>query len=433
METNLNVGIETPKDKLELRTTIKEFKDFYGYEPYVISSSPGRLDFLNTHQDYKGLPVVGIAVNLRVYIALRKIEGSEAIIASGNLMDQGVDYVDRFDVSKVMLRRGSWFGDYFRATYMYLREMGYTLGGVKAWVRSWVPIASGLGSSGALITAFLGGLNEIFDLGLSTGDIAEAAYRVEHDVMGIPCGRLDQYTAAYGGVAYIRTKPPYTVRKLGIKGAVFAVLDTCLKHSTMKVHSVRQSELRRALKELLSMVNEGLRSKLSTDLTEVKWEELTEEELVPYLSKLPPELRNRVIFTLRMHRSTLLALRVMEGVKPRRSEISEVLKPVKCRVRLRSGDWYLRVLGCVMIYQHMLLKDLYEVSIPELDRLVKESIRQGAFGAKLSGAGMGGAVIALFDDYERASNLVGRCVEKGYACRGYVVNVDEGLKVFKVG
>ncbi|HDD25927.1 MAG TPA: GHMP kinase [Acidilobales archaeon] len=430
METNLNVGIETPKDKLELRTTIKEFKDFYGYEPYVISSSPGRLDFLNTHQDYKGLPVVGIAVNLRVYIALRRIEGSEAIIASGNLMDQGVDYVDRFDVSKVMLRRDGWFGDYFRATYMYLREMGYTLGGVKAWVRSWVPIASGLGSSGALITAFLGGLNEVFDLGLSTSDIAEAAYRVEHYVMGIPCGRLDQYTSAYGGVVLINTKPPYDVRRLRFKEGVFAVLDSCIKHSTMDVHSIKQRELREALSKLITIANDELRKKLSTDLSRVSWEELTEEELMPYLSNLPMELRNRVLFTLRMHESTKLALKVIEGVKPKRSELSRVLKPIKCRVSLRSSDWFLKVIGCVMTYQHILLRDLYEVSTPELDRLVRVSIRYGAYGAKLSGAGMGGVVIALFKDIEEANNLVNHCLRRRYACRGYVVSVDEGLRTW---
>ena len=46
------------------------FKEFYGEKPSIVVSAPGRLDFLNTHQDYKGLPVSAIGVNLRTYIAL---------------------------------------------------------------------------------------------------------------------------------------------------------------------------------------------------------------------------------------------------------------------------------------------------------------------------------------------------------------------------
>jgi len=49
---------------------------------FLISSAPARADFLNTHQDYKGLPVVPIAINLRTYFfAINEINGKFKIIS----------------------------------------------------------------------------------------------------------------------------------------------------------------------------------------------------------------------------------------------------------------------------------------------------------------------------------------------------------------
>lgn len=50
----------------------KLYKLTYGNVPQVVVSAPGRIDFLNTHQDYKGLPVVGVAISLRTYVAVSK-------------------------------------------------------------------------------------------------------------------------------------------------------------------------------------------------------------------------------------------------------------------------------------------------------------------------------------------------------------------------
>ncbi len=48
-----------------LQRVFEEHYKLFGKKPYVIASAPGRIDFLNTHQDYKGLPVVSVAVNMR--------------------------------------------------------------------------------------------------------------------------------------------------------------------------------------------------------------------------------------------------------------------------------------------------------------------------------------------------------------------------------
>ncbi len=75
----------------------------------LITSAPGRLDFLNTHQDYKGLPVVAVGINLRTYIAISRSQ-DEFVVASGNLRDDNVKYVDKFSLSELKLLGGKWFG-----------------------------------------------------------------------------------------------------------------------------------------------------------------------------------------------------------------------------------------------------------------------------------------------------------------------------------
>lgn len=81
---------------------------------FLYSSAPGRADFLNTHQDYKGLPVIPIAINLRTYFfAINEINGKFKII-SLNLKEQKIDYIDIFNIPKVELKTGKWFWKLFK-------------------------------------------------------------------------------------------------------------------------------------------------------------------------------------------------------------------------------------------------------------------------------------------------------------------------------
>ena len=122
------------------------------------------------------------------------------------------------------------------------------------------------------------------------------------------------------------------------------------------------------------------------------------------VEQLPEPGRSRVLFTIEMQKSTEEALRVMKS-------------------RLPTGE-KLRRVGEAMTYQHKLLSTLYEVSLPQLDQLVEKAVEAGAYGAKLSGAGLGGVVIALAPDRETAVKI-GRSSE---AARWWVVEVDRGLE-----
>ncbi len=417
---------------------LRELRDFakqeFGIELEVAVSSPGRLDFLNTHQDYKGLPVVSVGVNLRMYMGGKVRQDKVIRIASKNLKEEGVEYRDEFDIDHVELQGGRWFGDYLRGAIIALREKGYKLHGMDVVIRSEIPIGGGLGSSGAFTVAFIGLLNEAFNLGMTKSEIAELAYIAEHDIMGIPCGRLDQYGSAYGGVVRIEVKPPFRVEEIPFREGTFVVLDSGIKHSTADIHPRRQADIDEGLRILMSMpdIPADLRIKLGFKYYEPRWEEITEEELAPYLMQLPENPAKRILYTIKAHRSTELALRVMRGEKPSFEEALRVLGE-NWRSRLsevyeaEGTEWKLRFVGLIMNQQHEMLMDLYDLSLPELERIRDGALRAGALGVKLSGAGLGGALIALARDEVEGRKVLEAGLEAG-ASRGWVVRIDEGLR-----
>jgi len=413
-----------------LAHVVEEASRFVG-RPAVISSAPGRLDFLNTHQDYKGLPVVGIGVNLRTYVVFAHQDGNRCWIGSGNMLDEGVEYFDEFDVSRPDLTgRAKWFGDYMRAAVRVLLDEGVRVRGFRAWIRSWIPVASGLGSSGALLVAFIGGLLKLSGVEAEPKYVAELAYRAEHDVMGIPCGRLDQYSSAFGDVAVINTKPPYSVEKLRLPDdAVFLVVDTGIRHSTAEIHPRRQAELNEGLRILKSVLPQELTRYVGAGFWDTDWENLMSGGAEKYLEHLLPTPRKRLEFTFRVHRSTLIALKAIrgEGVAP--EEIMSVLGLDEDGARRIAEGGPLKIVGEVMYFQHRMLSEYYDVSLPQIDRLVDTLIELGALGAKLSGAGLGGAVIALFSSADGARRALDAVLSRGEAPRGWIVKVDRGLEV----
>ncbi|MEM1644762.1 MAG: galactokinase family protein [Ignisphaera sp.] len=406
----------------------REFENMFKSIPDVVVSAPGRLDFLNTHQDYKGLPVVAVGVNLRTYVAIKRSSNVKIVVGSGNIKDESIEYIDEFFAENPeLLDKPKWFGNYIRAAVITLRMKGLRIGGAQVWIRSWIPIGSGLGSSGTLLVSIIAAFNEVFNLGLSTKDIAELAYVAEHDIMGIPCGRLDQYAAAFGNIVFIETKPPYNVDVLPTIPGFFVAVDTGIRHSTAEIHPIRQREIDEGLAKLVNIVPENVRSLLGQRYWEPRWELLNLSSIEPYFASVGERSRKRIVFTLKTHRSTMLALKVIKGVLPSVNELADVLEVGFEEAKKIIDIGILGVVGAVMTYQHKLLSKLYDVSLPQIDLLVEKLIEFGALGAKLSGAGLGGAVIALFKDRSTAENAVRKVLELGLGTRGWVLEIDRGV------
>ncbi|MEM1695637.1 MAG: galactokinase family protein [Desulfurococcaceae archaeon] len=428
--------METANETREtiLKYILDEFKNTFGEYPEVVASAPGRLDFLNTHQDYKGLPVVSVAINKRTYVALSTRQNTAKVV-SLNLCMEGAECVDEFDLRSPQLKGGRFFGDYVRSVVRALLERGYNISGFNALIYSEIPIASGLASSAALQVSLITGLSELYDLNLDKKDIAELAYYSEHDIMSVPCGRLDQYGSAMGGITRIETKPPYITKTYAGFNWVFIVLYSGIRHSTAEIHPRRIREIEEGLRSLLKQpgIPGYLRRKLAEKIDEVLWEDLTLEELQPYLEYIDTESRKRIVFTIKMNISTKLAVELLENPSSKASknalrdfleyECPNCLKPV---VELHA-DEVLELIAGVVNYQHILLRDLYDVSLPELELIRNTALSAGALGVKISGAGLGGSLLALAPDKSSAEKVA--MATRGVTKAAWVVEVDEGTRV----
>jgi galactokinase len=400
----------------------------------TVVSAPARADFLNTHQDYKGLPVVPVGLDLRIFLTARPVGSSTITVRSEDLQEYDEHSTDSFQVGQNEILEKGFFGNYLRAALNVIveRETKNRIRGLEISVRSNIPIGSGLASSAALTVAFVALLSHQFNLGYDRRKLAEIAYIAESERVGTHCGRLDQYGVSFGGVIKLNCKPPYRVDRLPFTNLTFTVADSGIRHSTQDVHPKRQLEIDRGLRTLMASKNipRRLRARLGYTFNQPDWHALSEKMLEPFLSTLDDEAKKRILFTIRMNRSTDLAIKILRNKRITGREVVSTLGgEVANRIRKtpRHRRDYL-ALGEAMNKQHALLRDLYEVSMPKIEHMCSAALEAGAYGAKLSGAGMGGSIIALVEDERIGLNVVDACLSVG-AKNGWVSRVGEGVRV----
>jgi galactokinase len=203
--------------------------------------------------------------------------------------------------------------------------------GFEGTVESTVPSGAGLSSSAAVEVAIAGALCEAADEWPEPLDLAEACRRAEEKASGVPCGIMDQAVSA-----------------LGRQG--FALLLDC--GALVYEHVPLPDEL------VLVVLDSGVRRSLGDGRYAERRREVEAGE--------PKRIRHVQSENGRVHESV---------------------------DALRAGD--LTRLGQILLDGHRSLRDDFEVSIPELDELVERAVATGAFGARLTGAGFGGCVLAL--------------------------------------
>jgi galactokinase len=281
-----------------------------------------------------------------------------------NLIGEHTDYNDGFVLpvalplrTRVEVERGRGLSP----SSEYVAAVGRVLGvgGFEVTIDSDVPIGAGLGSSSALTVATARALSDAFGLGLDDREVALAAHRAESEEMGIGSGVMDQFAAALGreGEALLIDCRSLEVRRVPLPtGVELLVIDSGVRHANVEGgYKARVEECRRAA-ELL-----GVRS--LRDLVPVAGSGAA-------IQALPEPLDRRVGHVL--------------------AENGRVLAMVGA---LERGD--LGAAGALLREGHASLRELYEVSIPEVDRLVEVAVEESALGARLTGGGFGGCVVAL--------------------------------------
>ena len=343
-----------------LEQVLTLFLQSYGIPPAVIASAPGRVNLIGEHLDYNGGPVLPFAIDRRTWVAAVPGRAFDLVTAQ-----PGLEAVHR----EVGPPRGDW-SDYVVGVARELDRAG-----ARVAVTSELPMGGGLSSSAALAVASAAALAHLGGAPANPDALAEAAYRAEHDYVGVRCGRMDQTVVTHateGSALFLETATGVAVA-CPFAHAVW-VVPTGVEHAlTGGSYNARRGECTRAL-----------------ELCRGRWPELTSlaelspSDLPDALALLPPPLDRRV-----------------------RHVVTETARTRRAKAALERDD--LAEIGRLLTAGHASLRDDYECSIPEADFLVESAARHGALGARLTGAGWGGSVIVLAGGDDE-SELVDRVV-----------------------
>lgn len=268
--------------------------------------------------------------------------------------------VDGFDPDAPM--RGDWT-DYLSGVVRALRRRRAAPSGASLAIASSVPVGAGLSSSAALTVAAAKALSRLAGVSLARPQLIDVAFEAEHDEVGVQCGRMDQtiVTLAARHQALLFETATGSVEPVPFPGEVW-VFDTGVSHRLVAGEYNRR---RRECREALEILREqGMSAAHLADF------EL--QDLPRILAALPAPHLRRV-----------------------RHVVTETARTRAAAAALRSGD--LADVGRLLVEGHRSLRDDFESSCGEADALVDLAVRHGAFGARLTGAGWGGAVVALID------------------------------------
>lgn len=337
---------------------MSSFRQLFGAAPEVTAEAPGRANLIGEHTDYSGGFVLPVTIPQRTRVELRRRTDDVARVHSAQL-GETLEY--RVGAEAPV---HGWL-DYVQGVTAVARPR--PLSGFDALVDSEVPLGSGLSSSAALEVSMLRALREAFGWELDDVRLALLGQRAEVEFVGAPVGVMDQMASSLGephAALFIDTQSLRTERVPLPEGLAIAVVHSGISHDHASgEYRVRRQECEEAT---LALGVPRLRALSVADL--------------PRIEALPSPLDRRARHVV--------------------TENARVLEAVEA---LRDGA--LERLGALLAASHRSLRDDYEVSVPDLDRLVALAAEApGVFGARLTGGGFGGAiVVAARPDGLRAS------------------------------
>ncbi|SCG43290.1 galactokinase [Micromonospora inositola] len=356
------------------------FRQRYGAEPAGRWAAPGRVNLIGEHTDYNDGFVLPFALPLRTVVAAAPQDGERWTVWS-ELADSPVE----FGATEAdQPGRVTGWAAYVAGVVWALRAAGHAVPGARLAIASDVPLGSGLSSSAAIEAAVLAALVELGGLNLPAERRPRLAQRAENDYVGAPTGIMDQSAAIRcreGHALFLdcRTESVEQIPfDLDAAGLAVLVIDSRAphRHADGEYASRRKSCERAA--ELLGVP--ALRDVSPADLDAA-------------LTRLDDdEMRRRV-----------------------RHVVTEDQRVLHTVALLRAGR--IRDIGPLLTASHASMRDDFEITVPEIDTAVEAALAAGAHGARMTGGGFGGCVLALVE--ASSADAVARAVVEAYAERGF--------------
>ena len=356
------------------------FRATFGEEPAGVWAAPGRVNLIGEHTDYNAGLCLPIALPHRTFLALKPREDTAVRLVS----DVNPTAVAETELDGLKARGVDGWAAYPTGVAWAMREAGFDqVRGFDAAFVSCVPLGSGLSSSAAMTCSTALALDDVYGLGYGATDegrvtLINMAIKSENDMAGASTGGLDQNasmrcTAGHAirldcmpGLSAVDSvsQQEFDLDKYGLE---LLVVDTQAHH---QLNDGQYEQRRRTCEQAAELLGyEHLRAAAEA----VAYSTDPEGSLAALLNCLNDEtMKKRVRHVI--------------------TEIGRVDDFVKA---FAEGD--MAEAGRLFNASHDSLRDDYEVTVPELDVAVDVARANGAYGARMTGGGFGGSIIALVD------------------------------------
>ncbi|NOZ63783.1 MAG: galactokinase [Caldiserica bacterium] len=328
---------------------------FNSAQPEIVVRAPGRVNFIGEHTDYQEGFVLPGAIERYVYLAA-SFSGKKEITLYADTF--GEYFTTSFtDIKK---QKGAFWYSYLLGVAHFLQ---IPVKGINILIMSNLPAGKGLSSSAALETGAALLFKRLFNIKLNDLETIKICQRAENDFVGVPCGIMDQFISLKGKknhLLFLDTRSLDFSYYPFPQNASLLVVDTGVKRKLNEVgYEQRKQECETSVK-ILKKIYPQLKTLRDLPPEPGEWEDF-----------LPRPLRKRV-----------------KHVVSENNRVKETCKALK------RGD--LSRVGELLVESHQSLRDDYQVSCPEADRLVEISLKaEGVYGARMTGAGFGGSIVIL--------------------------------------
>jgi galactokinase len=357
------------RDRL-LQQAAQLFEHRFGRAPVSVAAAPGRVNLIGEHTDYNDGFVLPMAIDRYVAAAVGPRPDRVLRVFSSEFQQMreiSLEALERRTTSSPERRsgRGGWFG-YLAGVAWSMLAAGHRLRGADVAIVSDLPVGAGLSSSAALELAIARALAETSDIPWDPRAFAVIAEQAEAEFAGVARGIVDHLSVA-------------------ASREDCALLIDCRSLETRDVPLPTEARI--------VVFDSGVRAESASSAYNDR--RAACERVVAALRR-----RHSWVHALRDADDALLA-DVAHDVDPvdlRRAAhvIAENRRPLELANAFACND--LQRAGRLMMHSHASLRDLYDVSSPQLDTLVELALEQpGCTGARLTGAGFAGCIIALVE------------------------------------
>lgn len=334
---------------------IELHKKYFGTTPKALTFAPGRINLIGEHTDYNGGFVMPAAIDRGIWVTGRIVDGETRMISSvaGTAKPFCAQTTEPGDVT-------GW-AKYPAGMAWVLREKFGEMPNVECAVYSTLPTGSGVSSSAAIEMAYGMLWKALVGFEVTPTEMALLGQKCENQYVGMNCGIMDQMASACGKANH----------------AVF--IDTL----SLAIEYAPVSE------QYAVML---LDTKKPRALTASAYNERREQCETAARSMGVELLRDATLDMLQESKSKL------DDITYRRAKhvITENNRTEEFRNVLRQDDRH--GIFALMKGSHDSLRDDYEVSCPELDAMAESAwVSPGVVGARMTGAGFGGACVALVE------------------------------------